>query len=234
MVIHRILGTDRHGSHPVSPALLRRSVPSGDAGARLPQPASPLPMPERTTGSYTWGSSFEAWPAAGGGMLVGVFSRELAGACLPRPSLKTAFLKVDWVGCCTVILPYVSLEDEAAACAGALVGAELGQTEPVPVKDGAATHPGRRSDGQGTLTDLVPQAERALCILAASVRSMLLAAAAQRWRVGVSKCRVAERTIVSPSGKRTFHFADVVQDAAFETLPRAVRFASGIEVKLQP
>jgi hypothetical protein len=163
-------------------------------------------------------------------MLVGVFSRELAGACLARPSLKTAFLKVDWVGCCTVILPYVSMEDEAAACAGALVGAELGQTEPVAVKDGTATHTGRRSDGgQGRLVDLGPQAERALCILAASVRSMLVAAAAQRWRVGVSKCRVAERTIVSPSGKRSFHFADVVQDAAFETMPRAVRFASGIE-----
>ena len=151
--------------------------------------------------------SIEAWPAVGGGLLVGIAEPALAGAAPQRRSVKTVFLNIDCSGAVTLILPYVALEEEARWCARALVTAEL-------------PHSGCRIDapippvsGRGVI-DIDPAAERGIQACAATARMLLLEAAAEAWDVPVERCRVEAGAIHGVDRDRTVTFGEIAPDAA--------------------
>jgi isoquinoline 1-oxidoreductase beta subunit len=211
----------------------RLRAPSRDAGAVLPQQPASTSFAFRAVDSAPWTSSLEAWPAAGGGVLVGITNRALAGQAMLRSSIKTAFLRVDAGGLSTLIIPYVALVPEAAACGAALVAAELGVAEErVAVEHRNSPDPDCATPRRLWIVDLGPESESSLALLAAAAHALLIAAAAERWRIGAGACRTAGGVILDQPGSRSLTFAQISQDAALQELPAIVRLRSGVRFPL--
>jgi hypothetical protein len=211
-----------------SPRRLRLRAPSRDAGAVLPQQPASTSFTFGSIDSAPWASSLEAWPAAGGGVLVGITIRALAGEAMLRSAIKTAFLRVDAAGLPTLIIPYVALVPEAAACGAALVAAELGlAAERVAVEHRNGPESDRATPRRLWIIDLGPESECGLALLAAAAHALLIAAAAERWRIRTSACRTIGGSIVDAAGLRTLTFAQVARDAALQDLPALVQLRSG-------
>jgi isoquinoline 1-oxidoreductase beta subunit len=175
-------------------------------------------------------ASVEAWPAAGGGLLVGMAEPEFAGAAPLRRKVKTIFIRIG-AGArrsnsgATLLLPYVSLEPEARRCVRALVSAELA----VPEECIAV---GSLEEERDRLIDLSRQAEHGLQACAALARSLLVAAAAEAWCVPDHRCRIAAGLIVGPGHGQILQPGDVAADAALIDIPDAVWLQSGRTLSL--
>jgi isoquinoline 1-oxidoreductase beta subunit len=228
------LRTERRSIKRACPWPLRPRVPLRDAGAACPRRPASASCPAGTGNTVVWTSSLEAWPASGGGLLVGMAIRSLVGDAPFRMAIKTAFLRIDTHGFTTVIVPYVSLESETVRCAAAVVASELGLA---PTPDGVAVDqclversglPARRSP----LVDLDPESERGLAILAAAGRMLMIRAAAEAWRIDPARCRAMGGTIFDPTGRRSVAFAQIAQDASLQDLPASVRLCSGAQFPL--
>ncbi len=69
-------------------------------------------------------ASIESWPAAGGGLLVGIADRARRHGAAPS-AIKTLFLHLDRGATVKLVVPYADLEPEAAHCMVALAAAEV-------------------------------------------------------------------------------------------------------------
>ena len=215
------------------PRQLRLRVPARDAGAVLLQAPASTTSVSRVIGSAPWTSSLQAWPAAGGGVLVGITIRTLCGEAMLRSAIKTAFLRIDAAGVSTLIIPYVALQPEAAACAAALVAAELGAAVPrVAVEHRGNLGPDPGAPRRLWIVKLGAESRRSLALLAAAAHALLIAAAAERWRMGVTACRATGGMIVDEAGLRSLTFAQIARDAALQELPALVRLRSGARFSL--
>jgi isoquinoline 1-oxidoreductase beta subunit len=163
-------------------------------------------------------SSLDIWPAAGGGVLLGIVVRSLAGRAPARSAVKTAFLRIDSAGLVTLLIPYVWMEGEAALCAADLAGMELGISSASIVIDPCMSN--RNSEGapRPRVIDLGPEAECAITTLAASARRLLTAAAVDLWSVSPAACRIEQGAIREVLGGRSLTFAQLAQDAAYQSL----------------
>jgi len=171
-------------------------------------------------------ASIEAWPAAGGGLLVGMAEPEFAGAAPLRRKVKTIFIRIDGADATMLLLPYVSLETEPGRCARALVAAEL------QVSEGRIAL-GSLEDERHRIVDLSPEAERGLQVCAAVARTLLVAAAAELWAVPVHRCGIAAGLIVGPKSDQIVQRGDVAADAALVALPDSVELRSGRRLSLR-
>lgn len=164
--------------------------------------------------------SIEAWPAAGGGLLVGIAEPFFVGPAALRPVVKTAFVRLDFAGEISVILPYVTLEPEARGCVRALVAGEMDvPEESISILD-------RPGDGRYVIIDVEPSAERSLQACGATVRAQLVAAAASAWRVAGSRCDVAQGAVYS--GRRAVRYKDIAATAALEKVPNCLQLRCGL------
>jgi hypothetical protein len=171
-------------------------------------------------------ASIEAWPAAGGGLLVGMAEPEFAGAAPLRRKVKTIFIRIDGTGATTLLLPYVSLETEAGRCVRTLVAAEF----LVPEECVAL---GSLEDDHYRIVDVGPEAERSLQVCAAVARTLLVAAAAELWAVPAHGCEIAAGQIMGPSSSQIVQCGDVATDAALLELPESVELLSGRSLSLR-
>ena len=170
-------------------------------------------------------ASIEAWPAAGGGLLVGMAEPEFAGAAPLRRTVKTIFIRIG-AGATTLLLPYVSLETEAGRCVRTLVAAEL----LVPEECVAL---GSLEDERHCIVDVGAEAERGLQACAAVVRTLLVAAAAELWAVQAHRCGIAAGLIVGPESGQIVQPGDVAADAALLDLPDSIELLSGRNLSLR-
>jgi hypothetical protein len=170
-------------------------------------------------------ASIEAWPAVGGGLLVGMAEPEFAGAAALRRTVKTLFIRIAAGGRTTLLLPYMALEAEARHCIRTLVAAELAMPEACITVLSLEDHPHR-------LIDLSPEAERGLQACAAVVRDLLLAAAAEVWGVPSHRSQISAGLIVGPERGQIAQFGDVAADAALLDVPKSVWLTSGRNVSL--
>jgi len=170
--------------------------------------------------------TIEAWPAAGGGLLVGVAEPVLAGPAPLRRRVKTIFIRIDQGGLAAVTIPYVSLEVEARCCAQVLVAEEF------CIAEGNVELNAPR-DGPCTIIDLGTNAERGLQACAATARTLLVAAAAELWGQSQGQCRAAEGIVHGTT--QSMPCGSLAADAAaLCDLPRAVRLRCGRKVRLSP
>jgi len=172
-------------------------------------------------------SSMEAWPAAGGGLLLGMIVPALSGTAPLRYPIKNLFLRIDGQGQASVIIPYVRLEPEVLVCAAELIAAELDVSSQRITIDNRVAAP----DATRTLADLCPVCELGLTLIAAAARSLMKAAAAAAWRVATHDCLI-ERGMVRGL-RRQASYADLAADAALVSLPAVVFLASGRSIKLR-
>lgn len=171
-------------------------------------------------------ASIETWPAAGGGLLVGMAEPEFAGAAPLRRTMKTVFIRVGIGSPVTLLLPYVSLEPEARHCIRALVADELA----VPEECIAL---GSLEAERDCIIDLSRQAERSLQACAAVTRSLLIAAAAEAWCVSAHRSRISAGLIVGPGWGQILQPGDVAADAALLEIPESVWLSSGRNLSLR-
>jgi isoquinoline 1-oxidoreductase beta subunit len=156
--------------------------------------------------------------------LVGVAEPVLAGAAPLRPVVKTLFIRIDDSHSIDVLLPYVTLEDEARGCIRALAAEELSVPERrVEVRD----------DGHGhALVDVGRPVERSLQACAAVARTLLVAAAAENWNLPAALCRAAQGSVCGPG--RTTAYGDIAADAALCQVPGWIQLRCGRYVLLSP
>jgi isoquinoline 1-oxidoreductase beta subunit len=171
-------------------------------------------------------ASIEAWPAVGGGLLVGIAEPEFAGAAPLRRTVKTIFIRVMAGSPATLLLPYVSLEPEAGRCIRALVAGELAMPEECIAL-------GSLEAERDCIIDLSTQAERSLQACAAVARTLLVAAAAEAWCVSAHRTRISAGLIVGPGWGQILQPGDVAADAALIEIPELVRLHSGRNLSLR-
>jgi hypothetical protein len=164
--------------------------------------------------------TIEAWPAAGGGLLVGIVEPAFAGAASLRRTVKTIFIRIDDSDVIRVTLPYVAIENEARTCIRALVAGELCVSE-CRIEVGAAEKP----TGSRVVIDIDSNGERSLIICAAVARSLLISAAAEIWRLSTELCRVSDAAVFG-SGLH-IAYRDLAADAALFDTPNSVQLRCG-------
>jgi len=167
-------------------------------------------------------ASIEAWPAVGGGLLVGLAEPMLAGGAPLRTPIKTAFLRLDGGGALCCMLPYVALEAETCACIRALVAEELA------VPESSITVTDAVSDFR--ILDLHPAVEQSLQALAATMRTLLIAAAAENWNRADRACEARNGAVWSAG--RSVGYRDIAADAALTAVPRALRLRCGRSISI--
>jgi isoquinoline 1-oxidoreductase beta subunit len=169
-------------------------------------------------------SSIEAWPAAGGGLLVGIAEPELAGVAPVRNSVKTVFLRIGTDGDMVVQLPYVRLELDGLECLRTLIATELGVSD-------IAIHV---QDGEGNralqMVDIGPSTELTLRCCAAAARALLAAAAVKSWCVAIERCGLADQLIADyvQAGR----LRDLAADAALCQVPDHIELRGGRMIDL--
>jgi isoquinoline 1-oxidoreductase beta subunit len=164
-------------------------------------------------------ASIEAWPAAGGGLLVGKAEPAFVGAAPVRTSVKTVFLRLDRSGEILLMIPYVALEAETRACIRAVVSDEL------HISESAITVSDDRSGAGSRIIDLHPVAERSLQACAAAARALLLEAAAETWQVSSDRCETASGLIRTTG--RAIAYRDLAAEAALASIPRRLSLRCG-------
>lgn len=175
-------------------------------------------------------TSIEAWPAAGGGLLVGVAEPAFAGRAPSRRAIKTIFIRIDMVGMITLIAPYVTLEEEARYCLRALVAAELYVPENLICLDirrhGCPAEADIRSESQ-CIVDIGPQAELTVEACAAVARVMLVCAAAEIWGLPTKLCHTAQGIVIGAMSDQVVRYSEIVAHAAWRKMPGSVQLRSG-------
>ena len=172
-------------------------------------------------------ASLEAWPAAGGGFLVGIAEPTFAGDAPLRYPVKTVFLGISAAGLASLILPYVTLEVEASRCAHALTAGELG----LPGEQ-VIVSANRRSQNPSVI-DINPAAEFALHLCAASARTLMVNAAAELWAVPANRCCLLHGIIFGPRRHLVGPCGDFAADAALADLPRILGLRSGRLIRIR-
>lgn len=88
---------------------------------------------------------------------------------------------------------------------------------------------GKQSTGGSTS---VSQAWEVLRHAGATARIMLIAAAAQQWKVAANECRAENSRIVHPASGRSFAFGELTQHAAQQSLPTTVKLKRPNEYRI--
>jgi hypothetical protein len=222
-------------NYPDEPSSGRSSslMPAGDEHLASREPphqraeSRSRPEPVLTT-------SIAAWPAVGGGLLVGMVVPHLHGAAPLRRPIKSAFIRIDAMGGVTVTIPYVGLEEEATRCVAALVATELSIPPgfiSVDCRPGHLTRGGH--EPQRTLiVDICPASEFSLSVLGATARSLLLMAAEEKG-IAVADGIVESGQVSNVAETLPGSRGDLAVDAALFALPRAVTLRSGLRVALR-
>jgi hypothetical protein len=169
----------------------------------------------------------EAWPAAGGGLLVGIVEPAFAGAAPLRRTVKTIFIRIDGSDVIRVILPYVALEDEARACIRFSIAAELCVDEcriKIETPDPAMVKP------IGIIIDIDPDAENSLRVCAAVARTRLVSAMAERLGLALDLYQIADGAVFVSDA--CIPYSEIAADAASCDAPGVVQLHGGPWVAL--
>lgn len=161
--------------------------------------------------------------AVGGGMLVGFpfGSRARAAAAAPTPS---AFIRIDRSGRVTLILPYVEMGQGAYTSQAQILAEELEVALDSVVLEAAPAATvyaspiiGEQITG-GSFS--LRGAWSTMRGAAAAARTMLVEAAAERWRVRTSSCRAENGRVIHSSG-RSLSYGELAEQAARRPVPAA-------------
>jgi hypothetical protein len=169
-------------------------------------------------------ASLEVWPAAGGGLLLGMNVPVLAGAAPRRQPVKSLFLRVDTQGMSTVIIPYIRLEGGAVRRVAEMTSTELVVSSDRVVVDNRIVGTGATSE---QAVDLCRSGEASLILLAAVARSILIMAAAELRKTPVQDCLVKNGIVHGRHSRPLAPYADLATHAALVPLPSFVVSTAG-------
>jgi isoquinoline 1-oxidoreductase beta subunit len=159
-----------------------------------------------------------------------------------KPGLaRDAFIRVDRDGLVTFIVPKVEMGQGTFTAIPMLLAEELGvdpakvRLEQAPANNKLYADPLLGGQVTGGSTS-VRGAWKPLREAAASVRVVLVQAAAEKWKVDAGACKVVDGRIIHPDGRQALGFGEVVDTASKLNLPRKVELkpASGFTLIGKP
>src|ERR1700722_4699310 len=163
---------------------------------------------------------------AGGGLLLGLRLPSLAGAA--GDFMPNAFVRIDPSGTITLILPHAEVGQGVYTSSAMLMGEELEvgldqiQVQAAPPDLAKYMDPLLYDQATGGSTSTRADWVR-LREAAAVARTMLVAAAANRWGVDPASCRVERGVVHHEASGRTLGYGEVASDAASLPVPKNVK-----------
>ena len=203
---------------------------------------SPINVPA-TTGivtdrrSFLVGSGLLLWVAWSGGSAEQSSVRNAQG---PQPVSNKeaagkgfngfapgAYIRIDRKGQVTLIIPSVEMGQGIYTGEAALIAEELEvaldqvHIEPAPPNDALYTQPLLHFQGTGGSTS-IRGAWQPLREAGAVARTLLITAAAQRWKVDPSECHAENGEVVHGESGRRMHYGEVAEAASHLPMPNGV------------
>ncbi len=182
----------------------------------------------------------KAGAVAGGGLMLGLRLSTPAKAAEPVASgdfLPNAFVRIDARGAITLIFPHAEVGQGVYTSSAMLMGEELeAGLDQVDIETASPDiakyldpllYDQATGGSTSTRSDWVRLREAA-----ATVRMMLVTAAAQRWQVPADACTVERGEIHHRSSGRSVRYGDVVADAAKLPVPKNVTLKDPSDFKL--
>lgn len=206
------------GRHPSSGTLVKIGPQS-----HVQRPILGITLP--AVGDQLGLASIESWPAAGGGLLVGIAEPGLAGTAPLRSAIKTLFLHLDRGATVKLVVPYADLEPEASRCMVDLAAAELRlppESIALDLVVDRSLHTAGIDAAPRALIDLGRDVELSISALAAVTRMLLTEAAAQVWGASALDCRVDDGVIRLSGTRHVQRYGEVTHLAALMPLPGSV------------
>jgi isoquinoline 1-oxidoreductase subunit beta len=164
----------------------------------------------------------------GGGMVLTLsLPLEQGDTTVIGSSARNASLRIDDDGRVFLTVPYLRSEGDISASIPSLIADQLEVTlnrihleQALPKEEFAAE---TISDGQliGNL-ETIPAALRLLSEAGATARSMLIAAAAERWGVNARSCHAHDGEVIHTPTWRKLKYGELAVDAAYRPIPREV------------
>jgi isoquinoline 1-oxidoreductase subunit beta len=164
--------------------------------------------------------------AVGGGLLVG-FRVSPVAAQPSAPMAANAFVRIDRASRVTLLLPYVEMGQGAYTSQAQLLAEELDvgldqvALEAAPPDESLYSHPILRDQITGGSMGLRGSWDT-LRVVGATARSMLIGAAAQRWRVNAADCTTRRGEVLHVASNRRATYGELADAAAGLPVPSDV------------
>ena len=170
---------------------------------------------------------------AAGGLLLGVRLPSQAREVDASPAgeggfVPNAFVRIDGGGRIALVMPHTEVGQGIYTSSAMLIGEELEvgldqvTVEPAPPDLWRYMDPILYEQATGGSTSTRSDWRR-LREAGAAARQMLVAAAAERWRVSPDACRVERGTVRHDESGRAFGYGELAADAGRQPVPRSVR-----------
>ncbi|MET0313664.1 MAG: molybdopterin cofactor-binding domain-containing protein, partial [Hansschlegelia sp.] len=176
---------------------------------------------------------------AGGGLMLGMRLPSLARAQEPADGtfMPNAFVQITPDGKITVIAPHTEVGQGIDTAQAMLVGEELEvgldqiHVQPAPPDLKKYLDPNLGDQATGGSASIRSDWTR-LRQAGATAKAMLVEAAAKKWGVQPSECRVERGVIHHDASGRTLGYGDVASDAAALPVPTDVKLKDNADLKL--
>ncbi|HEV7489343.1 MAG TPA: xanthine dehydrogenase family protein molybdopterin-binding subunit [Rhodanobacteraceae bacterium] len=177
---------------------------------------------ERTPHSASRRAFLKTGAAATGGVLLFGFRMPFAGAAGDKPSAAfapNAFIRIDRQGVVTLIMPQVEMGQGVYTAVAMILAEELDANwdkvtlEHAPPSDKLYGNPVFGIQVTGN-SNSIRAFWTPLRKAGASVRAMLVEAAARRWKVEPTTCRAENGEVIDASGSRKLAYGDLIDDAS--------------------
>jgi isoquinoline 1-oxidoreductase subunit beta len=174
----------------------------------------------------------------GAGLMLGIRLPSLARGAEPAAdAISNAFIKIDGAGAITLIMPHVEVGQGIYTSAAMLVAEELEvgldqvKLQAAPPDLAKYTDPLLGDQATGGSTSIRADWMR-LREAGATVRTMLIAAAAKQWRVDPATCKAERGTVVHTATKRSLAYGALATAAATLPVPEKVALKAPADFKL--
>ncbi len=181
--------------------------------------------------------------AAGGGLLIGfttgraISVADAAEKAASEPFAPNAFIRLDPNGQITLIMPYVEMGQGTYTSIPMLIAEELEvnlkqvHLEHAPANEKLYANPLLGVQATGN-SNAIRGAWQPLRQAGAAARTMLVAAAAKRWKVDPASCRAQSGEVVHPPTGRKSKYGELAADAARMPTPENVTLKRREDFKL--
>ncbi|MGH9899602.1 MAG: molybdopterin cofactor-binding domain-containing protein, partial [Pyrinomonadaceae bacterium] len=175
----------------------------------------------------------------GGGLLIGFYlpaTNRLVKAAVPKTFAPNAFIRIGTDDMVTVIIHKAEMGQGVYTSLAMLVAEELEadwkkiRVESAPV-DAAYAAPGINIQSTGGSSSISSSWER-LRKAGAAGREMLIAAAAENWKVDPTSCRAEQGYVIHTSSRRRLSFGALADKASTMTPPKDVALKDPKDFKI--
>ena len=198
------------------------------------------PDPTESPDSVSRRTFLKASAAAGGGLLLNLvlpFAHGEANAASARSFDPNAFIRIDRDGKIVLIMPYVEMGQGTYTSIPMLIAEELEvdlsqvRLEHAPPNEKLYVNPLLGVQATGN-SNAVRGSWQPLRQAGATARTMLIAAAAKRWKVDPASCRAQGGVVYHDGSRRSAKYGDLAAEAATLPVPEKVALKRPEDFKL--